>query len=56
MTETVIRFQTERGGLDCRVIVRETNTTTPEERRSAMKMARDVNALLTMAGGKPCES
>ena len=51
MTDLTVRFEERRDGMDCRVIVQETKTTTTNEKISAFRLAQDVNRLLSIAAG-----
>lgn len=51
MTDLTVRFEEKRDGMDCRVIVQETKTTTTNEKISAFRLAQDVNRLLSIAAG-----
>lgn len=42
MTDLTVRFEEKRDGMDCRVIVQETKTTTTNEKISAFRLAQDT--------------
>ncbi len=51
MTDLIIRFEDKSDGMECRVIVQETTTTTTKEKTSAFRLAHDVDRLLSTAAG-----